>query len=156
MVFHRKVAFLRVSSARLRFEFWESNVAGRLGLGVALRYAMDIGMQNIEARVRQLARSLRERLQNEPGVSVMDLGRVENQCGIVSFAVAGMDPANVKQGLRSKRVYVSTSAAGSTPLDAEDRALPTVVRTMADGKMCCKNYTAGGSGRGAGPGRIKP
>eukprot|EP00752_Nemacystus_decipiens_P010194 g9084.t1 len=111
-----------------RFEFWESNVAGRLGLGVALRYAMDIGMQAIETRIRQLAGSLRERLTQEPGVAVMDLGRAENRCGIVSFAVAGMDPADVKQGLRSKRVYVSTSAAGSTPLDAESRALPTVVR----------------------------
>eukprot|EP00903_Cladosiphon_okamuranus_P009577 g9119.t1 len=115
------------SDAR-RFEFWESNVAGRLGLGVALRYAMDIGLQPIETRIRRLAGSLREQLEKEPRVSVMDLGRVENQCGIVSFAVAGMDPADVKQGLRSKRVYVSTSAAGSTPLDAEDRALPTVVR----------------------------
>lgn len=88
-------------------------------------------MHPIETRIRQLAGSLRERLDREPGVSVMDLGQAENRCGIVSFAVAGMDPADVKQGLRSKRVYVSTSAAGSTPLDAQDRALPTVVRTMA-------------------------
>lgn len=117
----------RVPADRRRFEFWESNVAGRLGLGVALRYAMEIGMQPIENRIRQLASSLRNRLDNEPGVSLMDLGRVENQCGIVSFAVAGMDPADVKQGLRSERVYVSTSAAGSTPLDAADRTLPTVV-----------------------------
>lgn len=132
--FHMTVYFLRAPAARLRFEFWESNVAGRLGLGVALRYAMDIGMQPIETRIRRLAGLLRERLENEPRVSVVDLGRVENQCGIVSFAVAGMDPADVKQGLRSKRVYVSTSAAASTPLDAEDRSLPTVVRTMAGGK----------------------
>ncbi|CAM9583756.1 unnamed protein product [Ectocarpus sp. 4 AP-2014] len=111
-----------------RFEFWESNVAGRLGLGVAIRYAMDIGMELIEDRIRQLAGSLRERLENEPAVSLMDLGRVENQCGIVSFAVPGVDPSDIKQGLRLKRVFVSTSSAGSTPLDAEDRALPTVVR----------------------------
>lgn len=135
----RKALFFRVPAARRRFEFWESNVAGRLGLGVALRYAMDIGMHPIETRIRQLAGSLRERLDNEPGVSVMDLGRVENRCGIVSFAVAGMDPGDVKQGLRLERVYVSTSAAGSTPLDAESRALPTVVRTMAGEKLYGKN-----------------
>ena len=111
-----------------RFEFWESNVAGRLGLGVALRYAMDIGMRPIEDRIRYLAGSLRERLGNEPGVSLMDLGRAEHQCGIVSFVVKGVDAGDVKQGLRSQRVYVSSSTAGSTPLDAEDRGLPTVVR----------------------------
>lgn len=110
-----------------RFEFWESNVAGRLGLGVALRYAMDIGMPSIEERIRELAGSLRERLERESGVSLMDLGRPENQCGIVSFAVPGIDPGDIKQGLREQRVYVSTSSGGSTPLDAQDRALPTVV-----------------------------
>lgn len=88
-------------------------------------------MRPIESRIRQLAGSLRKRLDDEPGVSLMDLGRAENQCGIVSFAVAGMDPGDVKQALRSERVYVSTSAAGSTPLDAADRGLPTVVSEMA-------------------------
>ena len=111
-----------------RFEFWESNVAGRLGLGVAMRYAMDIGMGSIEGRIRHLAGSLRELLESEPGVSLMDLGRTEHQCGIVSFVVKGVDAGHVKQGLRSQGVFVSTSSAGSTPLDAENRALPTVVR----------------------------
>lgn len=111
-----------------RFEFWESNVAGRLGLGVALRYAMDIGMQSIEERIRLLAGSLRGRLRKESGVSLMDLGRVENQCGIISFTVPGVEADTIKQGLRSEGVYLSTSSAGSTPLDAESRALPTVVR----------------------------
>eukprot|EP00904_Undaria_pinnatifida_P009976 jgi/Undpi1/6108/HiC_scaffold_20.g08593.m1 len=111
-----------------RFEFWESNVAGRLGLGVAMRYAMDIGMGSIEGRIRHLAGSLRELLESEPGVSLMDLGRTEHQCGIVSFVVKGVDAGHVKQGLRSQGVYVSTSSAGSTPLDAENRALPTVIR----------------------------
>lgn len=122
-------------SERRRFEFWESNVAGRLGLGVALRYALGIGMQPIEKRVRQLAGSLRERLDKEPGVCLMDLGRVENQCGIVSFAVPGVDASSIKYGLRLEKVYVSTSSAESTPLDAEDRALPTVVSRMTLAKI---------------------
>lgn len=84
-------------------------------------------MQPIEERVRETAGSLRQRLGVEPGVCVMDLGRAETQCGIVSFTVPGMDAGAVKQGLRSEGVYVSTSDAGSTPLDAGDRALPTVV-----------------------------
>lgn len=106
-------------------------MAGRLGIGVALRYALDIGMQAIEERVLHLARELRDRLRTERRVSVVDLGRTERQCGIVSFTVAGVDAAVVKQGLRAEGVYVSTSSAGSTPLDAEDRSLPTVVSGSA-------------------------
>lgn len=113
-----------------RFEFWESNVAGRLGLGVALRYALSIGMQSIEARIGHIAALLRDRLKKEGRVSVMDLGRKERQCGIVSFTVQGVGAEVVKQGLRSEGVYVSTSGPASTPLDAEDRALPDVVSCL--------------------------
>lgn len=124
----KKACILPPFACFTRFEFWESNVAGRLGLGVALRYALSIGMQPIEERIRLVAASLRHRLNNERGVSVMDLGRAERQCGIVSFTVRGVDAGIVMEGLRSEGVYVSTSSAGSTPLDAADRALPDVVR----------------------------
>lgn len=124
-------AYIFLPFARfIRFEFWESNVAGRLGLGVALRYALSIGMKPIEERIRLVATSLRDRLNREERVSVMDLGKPERQCGIVSFTVQGMDAGLVKEGLRSEGIYVSTSSAESTPLDAEDRALPVVVRTL--------------------------
>lgn len=135
--------FLRVSSNRPtpvrrfyfndRFEFWESNIAGRLGLGVALRYAMGLGLQPIEERSRYLAHCLRERLASEPRVTVTDLGRRENQCGIVSFTVVGVNADAIKQSLRTQGVYVATSRAGSTPLDARDRNLPTVVSFPLDG-----------------------
>lgn len=122
-------------------------MAGRLGLGVALRYAMSIGMKPIETRIRRLAGSLRERLDAEPGVSLMDLGRVENQCGIVSFSVSGVDASSIKQGLRLERVYVSTSSAESTPLDAEDRALPTVVSRVVLAKIAQRKFLNVGGGK---------
>src|SRR5262249_61316015 len=39
------------SDAR-RFEAWENNYAARLGLGIAIDYALAIGMEAIEARCR--------------------------------------------------------------------------------------------------------
>lgn len=92
-----------------------------------MRYALSIGMQPIEARIRLVATALRNRLENEERVTVMDLGRAETQCGIVSFIVEGVEADVVKQRLRSECVFVSTSSAASTPLDAQARGLPTVV-----------------------------
>lgn len=118
---------LSCRSLHTRFEFWESNVAGRLGLGVALRYALDIGIEHIQERVHYLAAELRRRLRKEQGVNVLDLGKPEHQCGIVSFSVTGVPSDEVKQGLEAQGIYTATSDPASTPLDASARELPTVV-----------------------------
>ncbi len=60
----------------------------------AVRYARDIGFKNIEARVVQLARNLRDALSQVDGVSVYDQG--QRKCGIVTFRKSGFDPADLE------------------------------------------------------------
>lgn len=59
--------------------------AVQLGLGIALEYILDIGIDAIWQRVQFLAGMLREKLCEVPGATVQDRGRL--LCGIVSFTL---------------------------------------------------------------------
>ncbi|MBK6849826.1 MAG: aminotransferase class V-fold PLP-dependent enzyme [Proteobacteria bacterium] len=109
-----------------RFENWETNVATKIGLGVAARYAISIGPEAIWERVATLGSALRTRLEALPGVTVRDRGRVK--CGIVTFTVEGKDPAWIQQQLRERRINVSVSVADYTRIDMEARRLTSMVR----------------------------
>jgi selenocysteine lyase/cysteine desulfurase len=107
-----------------RFENWERNVAGQLGLGAAVDYALGWGLADIAARIEPLAAELRRRLAEIPGVSVRDRGR--RRCGIVTFTVEGTPARDVVATLRQRRINCHVSA-GSTPIDRA-RRLPDLVR----------------------------
>lgn len=109
-----------------RFENWESYVAGRVGLMEAVRYAKDIGLANIEARVTALGQDLRGALSEVDGVSVHDLGRKKS--GIVTFMKEGTDPKSIAEELRAQGINVSVSAVTSARLDLEPRNLKALVR----------------------------
>lgn len=109
-----------------RFELWESDVAGRLGLKEAVDHLLGLGPAAVEVAVRSNAADLRAALADVPGVQVRDLG--PDLSGIVSFTVEGVAPEEVQERLRDEQVTVSVSAAASTRLDMDRRGLPAVVR----------------------------
>ncbi|GHO67099.1 aminotransferase class V [Ktedonobacter sp. SOSP1-52] len=109
-----------------RFENWEGNVAGRIGLGVAVDYALNWGLENIWRRLKALAYQLRTQLSPIPGVVVHDRG--VNQCGIVTFTIEGITPEEIKRQLAAEKINVSISDYNSTLLDMESRHLNTMVR----------------------------
>ncbi len=116
----------RLRADARRFENWESNYAAKVGLAVAVDYALDVGLAPIEARVVELAASLRRVLEEIPGVTVHDLG--ERRCGIVTFSVEGHQATAVKSVLQARRINVSVSDPASTLIDSTHRALPDMVR----------------------------
>ena len=111
--------------ARL-FEKGEASLALLLGLGVAVRDTLALGVPAIQARIGELAGSLRTQLRLIQGVQMLDLGRTHS--GIVSFNVAGHDAVEVRQRLSGRRINVAANQRAYTPLDMAARGLDSVVR----------------------------
>jgi len=109
-----------------RFETFESHVAGQVALGVAVRYALDLGLDAICERVTALAETLRTALATVDGVTVADTGRVRS--GITTFYAEHMEATEIQGTLRERDINTSVSTPNSTRLDAEARNLPDLVR----------------------------
>jgi len=109
-----------------RFELWECNVAARIGLGVAVDYALSWGLEAIRDRAFGLAEVLRAQLSSIPGVTVRDLGA--ERCAIVTFTVDGKAPSEVKAALGGQGINVSVSTASSTRFDMDARGITDLVR----------------------------
>jgi cysteine desulfurase / selenocysteine lyase len=109
-----------------RFENWETNYATKIGLGVAVDYALGWGLEAIRERVYGLAAQLRERLDDTPGVQTHDLG--DERCAIVTFSVAGRSTEEVVAALAGDRINVSLSPGGYSRLDFGPRGLESLVR----------------------------
>ncbi len=116
----------QVRSDAKKFETWESSAAIRLGLGVAIEYALALGLKSIERRVQGLAALLRQQLADVKGVVVRDLGRVRS--GIVTFTCEGRTAEEVMQWLQANGIAVRITERSATRIDMEQRNLDELVR----------------------------
>ena len=109
-----------------RFELYEKNRALTLGLGEAVAYAMNIGLDRIWRRIEHLSGILRAALAEIPGISVRDFG--DSKSGIVTFTVEGIASSDVKVKLNALGINVSVGGSQATPIYMENSRLDTVVR----------------------------
>ena len=117
---------LRWAGGARRFESWEKSYLNVVGLGAAVRQALHLGLDAIGERSVMLGARLRGQLDALPGVSTHDLGAV--RCAIVTARVEGVPAADVAARLEGAGVNVSTTVAGHSPFDTEDRAVHPLVR----------------------------
>lgn len=109
-----------------KFENWESNFAGILGLKKAVDYILGIGMDDIWERIQSLGSSLREKLNAIENVTTHDVGEVQG--GIVSFTVEGHTAVEVKNHLKNHGINVSWLGTPNARLDMEARGIEEIVR----------------------------
>ena len=109
-----------------RFATWEHSYVNVLGLGAALRQALDLGLEAIGQRAIALGAELRRRLAGLPGVTVHDLGRV--RCAIVTAKIDGLAAEQAAEALAKAGVNVSTTVPEDNPLDTPDRDVHPLIR----------------------------
>lgn len=108
-----------------RYELFETSVAARIGLGVAVDYALGVGIDAIQDRTQRLAARLRDALRGA-GAVVHDQG-VE-QSGIVVFSVPDRDAAAVVSTLRDAGINTSLASARTAQMDLGARGIDTATR----------------------------
>ena len=110
-----------------RFETWENSYALRAGLGEAIIYAEEIGIDLIYERVQLLARLNRKLLSEVKNIQLRDIGT--EQCGIISFSIEGKkDPKKIVDQMSEAGFAIGLVEPESTLIDSERRNLPTLLR----------------------------
>jgi cysteine desulfurase/selenocysteine lyase len=109
-----------------RFELGEANHSGKVGLGVAIDYALRLGLDAIADRVGSLADQMRIQLEMVPDVRVTDIG--PDLCGIVTFTTEALPVSEVSHELRQRGINTSSPGASNSRWMFESMGVDEIVR----------------------------
>ena len=97
-----------------KFEAGTPNIAGVIGLGTAIDYLNEIGLENIAAHEQELLAYATERLQAIPGVRL--IGTAKERCGAISFVLDGVHPHDIGTILDEEGIALRTGHHCTQPL----------------------------------------
>lgn len=118
-----------LAKTAVRFEFWESSVAGKLGLTAALKYANSIGMANIEQYNASLMKQFRTQLKTVKGLNLHDKGiQLSN---ILTFTIDNRSIEELTQLLNDNNIYYSLSFKDFALIDFTNKKLDRAIRFSA-------------------------
>ncbi|MBY0415801.1 MAG: aminotransferase class V-fold PLP-dependent enzyme [Bdellovibrionales bacterium] len=115
----------KLTESARRFENFETSYASRIGLGIAVDYALEVGFTTIEKRVGELSAKLRGELKNLPEITLHDDG--PNQSGIITFSTKKLTPYQFSSKISEKGINVST-ARKEFAVDLNARKIDSIIR----------------------------
>ena len=98
-----------------KFEAGTAPIAEAVGLGAAIDYVTEVGLDSLESYEQELLDYALPRVAEVPGVKLFG-PRAENRAGIVSFEVGGVHPHDVAQILDWEGVAVRAGHHCNQPL----------------------------------------
>ncbi len=110
-----------------KFEAGVPNMAQAVGLGAALEYLTDLGMDNVHAHERALTGYLLERLKSIKEIRIVGPSDTRDRGSAVSFTMADIHPHDVGQFLDSQGIAVRTGQHCAWPL-AKRMDVPATTR----------------------------
>lgn len=98
-------------AAPLKFEAGTQNVAGAIGLGVAIDYLKQVGITNIEKVDLDLSKYAKNKLEEIDGITIYG-----HNHGIISFNLDGVHPHDVASFLDADDLYLRAGHHCAEPL----------------------------------------
>ncbi len=102
------------NSLPYKFEAGTSNIAGGIGLGAAIDYVNQIGMENITAYEEELLAYATKVISPIPGLKI--IGTAKKKAGVISFVMDGIHPHDVGTVLDQEGIAVRTGHHCAQPL----------------------------------------
>ena len=98
-----------------RFEAGTQNIAEAIGLGEAIKYIKNIGLENIHNWEKELTKRTLEKMKEIPGIEIYSPS-AEKSVGIISFNIKGVHPHDVAELLNSQGVAIRAGHHCAMPL----------------------------------------
>lgn len=116
----------KMQDTALRFQTWEAPYALMMGLKAAIRYANEIGMDQIETYNAKLMDHLRAQLASIKGVTTYDRG--SQQCSILTWSKAKRSLDKIKEVLDANNIFYSISTKGWGLIDFNKKGIDWAIR----------------------------
>jgi cysteine desulfurase/selenocysteine lyase len=107
---------VRWAAPPARFEAGTSAIAEGIGLGAAVAWLQDLGMDNVRAHEQELTAYALERLGEVDGITLHGPPDAERRAALVSFALPGIHPHDVSEILGRRGVCVRAGHHCAQPL----------------------------------------
>jgi cysteine desulfurase/selenocysteine lyase len=107
---------IRFGTLPAKFEAGTLQIAEGIGLGAAVDFLRDLGIENVRAHERDVCSYALERLEEVPGLQIMGPADADRRGALVAFTIDGIHPHDVAEILGSRGVCVRAGHHCAQPL----------------------------------------
>lgn len=97
-----------------KFEAGTPDISGGIGLGEALKYLMNLGIENVEAHEHDVLTYASDAVSSIPGVRI--IGTAKEKSGVLSFIIEGVHPHDIGTILDQEGIAIRTGHHCSQPV----------------------------------------